>query len=211
VPRPDAGAASSHRERRLVLVAGVALGTGVLGATLAVRAGSATFSALGVVLACIWIVGAMLAGPPPRRGDLAPGASVVGAVVVGAAVFGVFVAAKAVSDHIPLLGHSAADVLGRAHNGSIGVVLVVALLNAVGEELFFRGALASALGPRRGDILAVLVYGAVTVATLNLALVVAAVALGSVLAAERRLSGGVLAPVVTHLAWSTLVILFLPR
>jgi CAAX protease family protein len=81
----------------------------------------------------------------------------------------------------------------------------------VREELFFRGALATALGPRRGDAFAVLVYGAVTVATLNLALVVAATVLGSMLAAERRLSGGVLAPVVTHLTWSTLVILFLPR
>ncbi len=198
--------------RRPVVAASVVLGTGVLGATLAVRAGSAAFFVLGVVLACIWIAGAVLGGPPPLRGDVpSVRVGVVGALLLGCALFGVFVAAKVASDHIPLLDHSAADVLGRAHDGSTGLVLVVALLNGVGEELFFRGVLPSVLTAKHADALAVLTYAAVTVATLNLALVVAALALGSVLAAERRLSGGVLAPVLTHLTWSTLVVLFLPH
>ncbi len=203
---------AAHSRADAAIAVAVVAGTAVLGATLAVRAGSIAFSALGIVLACIWIVGSVVAGPPPLRAATpAVVVNVVGALLLGGAIFGAFVAAKAVADHIPLLGHSAADVLGHARAGATGVVLFIALLNAVGEEMFFRGTLQSRLGPRRGELWAILIYAAVTIATLNLALVMAAVALGSVLAVERRLSGGVLAPVVTHLTWSTLVILFLPR
>lgn len=196
------------------LLATLAVGAAVLGATLAVRSGSAAFSALGVVLAATWIVGAVVAGGVawtrrPDRVDLR--VDVVGAVLLGVAVFAAFVGARFVADHLPLLGNSVDDILERAHAGSTGVVVCVALLNAIGEEMFFRGALQTALGARRGPLWAVVIYAAVTVATLNAALVVAALALGAVLAFERRMSGGVLAPVLTHLTWSALVILFLPR
>jgi hypothetical protein len=46
---------------------------------------------------------------------------------------------------------------------------------------------------------------------LNVALVAAAVVMGTVFMVERRITGAVVAPIVTHLSWSTLVILFLPR
>ena len=35
--------------------------------------------------------------------------------------------------------------------------------------------------------------------------------MGAVFSAERRATGGVLAPIVTHLTWSTLMLLLLPR
>ena len=50
-----------------------------------------------------------------------------------------------------------------------------------------------------------------TAATENIALVVAAAVMGTVLSLERISTRGVLAPIVTHLIWSTLMLLALPR
>jgi membrane protease YdiL (CAAX protease family) len=54
------------------------------------------------------------------------------------------------------------------------------------------------------------VYAVATVATGNPMLVFAAVTLGAVLGLQRRASGGVLAPVLTHICWSLVMILALP-
>ncbi len=48
-------------------------------------------------------------------------------------------------------------------------------------------------------------------ATLNLALVVAAVVMGAAFTAEREATRGVLAPIITHVTWSTLILFLLPR
>ena len=45
----------------------------------------------------------------------------------------------------------------------------------------------------------------------NAALVGAAVVTGVLLSLERRQSGGILASIVTHVVWSTLMLLALPR
>jgi len=50
-----------------------------------------------------------------------------------------------------------------------------------------------------------------TLATRNLALVAAAAVMGAVFAAEREATHGVLAPIVTHVTRSTVVLLLLPR
>src|SRR5450759_4740568 len=55
------------------------------------------------------------------------------------------------------------------------------------------------------------VYALVTAGTRNAALVLAAVVMGFIFARQRRVAGGLLAPVVTHLAWSLLMVLLLPR
>ena len=54
-------------------------------------------------------------------------------------------------------------------------------------------------------------YVIVTAATGNLALVIAAAVMGTVFSLERLSTRGVLAPMVTHLTWSTLMVLALPR
>jgi membrane protease YdiL (CAAX protease family) len=48
------------------------------------------------------------------------------------------------------------------------------------------------------------------VATGNLILVFAAIAVGLVLGLQRRATGGVLAPTITHVTWSLLMLLVLP-
>jgi membrane protease YdiL (CAAX protease family) len=84
-------------------------------------------------------------------------------------------------------------------------------VNGAAEEVFFRGALHSAFGGRDAARDATIVYVLVTVATLNLALIAAAAVMGTVFALERMSTRGVLAPILTHLTWSTLMLLALPR
>ncbi len=203
---------------QVVIATTLVVGTAVLGITLAVSSGSVAFYALGIVLAATWIVGAACAGPfrwSARERGIDLRIDVGLPIVLGAAVFGGFVVAKLLVDQIPYLADYVADVLARAHDGRSGVVLVVALFNGLAEEVFFRGVVQSAFAARFGTGPAVwwatLVYAAVTVATLNPALVVAALALGAILAVERRFVGGVLGPILTHVVWSTLIILLLPR
>ena len=125
--------------------------------------------------------------------------------------FLVFLAAYLVAQHLPGLSGALDSVLDRADAGSRAVVLSVALLNGIGEELFFRGAVYAAVGGRRRVLKTTVVYVAVTLATGNLALVAAAAVMGTLLGAERQASGSVVAPIATHLTWSTLMILLLPR
>ena len=54
------------------------------------------------------------------------------------------------------------------------------------------------------------IYAVVTIATGNPVLVFAALVMGLLFAAQRRASGGILAPMITHLTWSTVMVLTLP-
>ena len=78
------------------------------------------------------------------------------------------------------------------------------------EEVFFRGGLFAAIGRRHPVLISTAIYAVATVATRNPMLVFAAVTLGLVLALERRASGGILAPVITHVTWSLLMLFVLP-
>ncbi|MHA4926801.1 hypothetical protein, partial [Enterococcus faecium] len=54
------------------------------------------------------------------------------------------------------------------------------------------------------------VYTAATLPTRNPALVLAAGVMGTLFAFQRRASGGIQAPLLTHITWSTLMFRFLP-
>ena len=54
------------------------------------------------------------------------------------------------------------------------------------------------------------VYALSTSATRNPALVLAASVLGTVFALQRRATGGVQAPLLTHLTWAALTLRYLP-
>ena len=55
-----------------------------------------------------------------------------------------------------------------------------------------------------------LAYGVATMATGNVMLSFAAVLLGLVCGLERRASGGILGPILTHCTWSLAMLLVLP-
>ena len=85
------------------------------------------------------------------------------------------------------------------------------LVNGVAEEVFFRGgALRGDRPPAAGADLHRRSTPAATFATGNPMLVFAALTLGLVLALQRRASGGILAPIITHVTWSMLMLYLLP-
>jgi membrane protease YdiL (CAAX protease family) len=135
---------------------------------------------------------------------------VITPVVTGVAAFGAFYAAALVVRRIPLLDEAITSVLSYATRGTGPLVLTTALANAVAEEVFFRGALYAALTERRALPVSTAVYVTATAATRNPALVLASAVMGTLFAAQRRASGGVQAPILTHLTWSALMLRYLP-
>jgi membrane protease YdiL (CAAX protease family) len=197
--------------RRGVVVVTLLVGTAVLAGTLAAPSGSALFYSLGLLAAAVWIAGGLLAGSVPWRRDddarVRP-AEVTLPILLGSVLFGTFFAAKLVADHVPVLAHDVGSILARADTGPRLAVLVVALVNGLGEEVFFRGVLQSSF-ERHPLPWTTGIYTLVTLATLNLALVAAAVVMGTIFSLERRASRSILAPILTHLTWSALIVLFL--
>lgn len=196
------------------MAATLVVGTGLLAATLAVPEGSDLFTVLGLLVATAWIAGSLLSGPLPlgRRGGSATGPrEVAGPVVLGGLAYLGFLAAYLAAREVPGLGPALDSILGKADAGPLAIVLLVALVNGAAEEIFFRGALHSAFGGRTAARNATIVYVLVTVATLNVALVAAAAVMGTVFALERQSTRGILAPALTHLTWTSLMLLALPR
>ncbi len=185
----------------------------MLGATLAAPRGSRAFTLLGFLLAAIWVTGSVAAGPLhlSRSTDRTESPrSLLAAVVLGGLAFAAFLGASLVARHVPGLGGAIDSVLATADAGPTALVLAIAVVNAVAEERFFRGALPVALVGDHRAAVATAIYVLVTVATLNMALVVAAAAMGTVFMLERQATRAILAPTLTHITWSTLVLLALP-
>jgi membrane protease YdiL (CAAX protease family) len=186
----------------------------LLRSSFAARAGSARFYLLATSLAGTWTGGALGAGPIPWRGDswrtrpgIAAQTLIVVPVVTGAATTAVFYGAARVARRHRTLRRAIASVLRYADAGSTPLVVLIASGSGVAEELFFRGALWSGPRPLQTTTLA---YVASTAATGNPALVLAGLITSVVFGWQRDTTGGVLAPAVTHVTWSVLMLRYLP-
>ena len=192
---------------------GVVACTGVCGAVLlrlgiAARPGSVRFQVLTLAAAGVWTAGAVASGYPLRSGGRdAPGFLSVG---VGVAMFAAFCAAARVAGRIPVLNRAISGALRHAEAGPLPLVILTTCANAVGEELFFRGALYAALGPHHSVAGSTAAYTAAATATRNPALALAGAGMGALFAVQRRASGDVSASTLTHLTWSVLMVRFLP-
>jgi hypothetical protein len=131
-------------------------------------------------------------------------------VALGAGSFGCFYGAALVARRVPVLGAAITRVLRYAHQGSRPLVLTTTLANGVAEEVFFRGALYAAVGTRHPVLKSTAVYALATTSTRNPALVLASAAMGLLFGLQRRATGGIQAPVLTHLTWSVLMLRYLP-
>jgi membrane protease YdiL (CAAX protease family) len=165
-------------------------------------------------LAGTWAAGALSSGPLPlgtaQGQDGAQRRPVVMPVLTGACAFGLFYGAARLARRIPRLNRAIGSVLRYADDGSTPLVLLTASANAVAEELFFRGALWAVVQDSHPLAKTTLAYAATTATTRNPALVLAGTATSVLFGLQRRTSGGILAPALTHLTWSLLMLRYLP-
>jgi uncharacterized protein len=203
---------NSHRRGRMTVAVTLVMGTTLLATTLRAPSGSTTFFTMGFLVAGTWILGSVISGPIHL--DAIPSSRLaisLHGLALGMIAFLGFLAAYLVGQRLPLISSALHNILAKADAGPAALVLVVALVNGLGEELFFRGALFDVLGSRNPIAASVIIYMAVTATTGNVALVLAAGVMGIILSLQRARTGGILAPTMTHLCWSTLMLLAFPR
>jgi uncharacterized protein len=213
VPRDHRETPAQLRRRQLVTLAFVVLGGAVLGFSLRIQPGSAWFYPATFGLALVWTIGAFASGPLHLGREVHPSGHhirpVVAPILVGLGLAVVFVAGALVVRQIDFLDAYVRSVTAYADQGSAGLLVLVTVVNGVAEELFFRGAVYAAV-TRHPVPLTTLAYTVATLATGNLMLGFAAALLGTVVGLQRRASGGILAPILTHVTWSLSMLFALP-
>jgi len=203
---------AAFRRRRIVVAVVTVIGATLLGVSLAVRPANPAFYPLTGTLAATWAIGGFASGPlhlgrEPRTKSPRP---VVIPILLGLAAAAFFTVGSLAVRQIPPLYWLVESVLAHARFGSLPLVALVTLLNGIAEEIFFRGALFAAIGVRQPVLISTAIYGLATLATGNFMLVFAAVTLGLILGLQRRATGGILAPILTHITWSMTMLFVLP-
>ena len=212
VQHPDPPGARTRR--RVVSALTLVAGSVVLAGALRIEPGDPLFYTAALVLAAVWGVGAVASGPlhfgrgHTRNGqrDARP---VVQSLALGMLLLFVFLAGALVVGRVEVLRQPVDALLDHARFGSLPVVLAITVVNGIVEELYFRGALYAAL-PAHAVAVTTVLYALTTVGSGVPLLVLAAVAIGLVTALQRRVTGGILGPVITHVTWSTGMLLLLP-
>lgn len=216
VPRDHTEPDWAFRRRRIVVAVTLVVGAAVLGWAVRIEPGDSLFYVATLVLAGVWAAGAFLSGPlhlghaRTRSGEL-PGRAVVQSLALGTLLLVVFLAGSVVVARIPFLRTPVEDLLAHAQAGSVTLVAIITAVNGISEELYFRGALYAGVGRRHAVLITTTVYALVCATSGIPLLVLAAVVLGLVVGLQRRVTGGILGPVVTHLTWSLGMLLLLPR
>lgn len=200
------------RRRRVVCVVTMLIGAAVLAVSLRIEPGDVLFYPATFALAAVWVVGSLASGPlhlgRVARGDRRR-RPVLGPILLGLGLAAVFVGGALIVRELPMLGDQVRSVLSFAQEGPWPVLLVITLVNGIAEEMFFRGAVYEA-APRYPIAVAALANVAVVAASGNLMLTFAAALLAVVVGLQRRATGGLLAPVLTHLTWSSAMLFALP-
>lgn len=215
---PAPGAVRTERggvRRRVVVAITLVLGGLGLWWALRIEPGDPAFYGATLALAALWAVGALASGPlhlgrsATRSGD-APGRAVVQSLALGALLLGIFLLGAVAVARVPWLAENVRDLLAHAGEGRWWIVLVVTALNGVAEEVFFRGAVYAALPSRIAVPGSAVLYALSTVGSGVPLLTFAALVLGTITALQRRVTGGVLGPIITHVLWSGGMLLLLP-
>jgi membrane protease YdiL (CAAX protease family) len=209
-PRDHRESDAAFRHRRRVVTGTAAVGSLVLNRTFAQRPDSPAFYAHTAAAAATWVAGGLASGqlhlgrqPDLRRPVAAP-------LLTGAAAFGGLYAAGVLAKRVPFLEQHVQRVLTFAEQGSRLPVYLTTIGNGLAEEVFFRGGVYASVPEPHQVAVTTAAYTLATVPTKNPALVLAAAGMGTLLALQRRASGGIQAPMITHATWSALVLRFLP-
>lgn len=210
---PHEEARSTVRRRRIVVGVVLVIGAVLLGFSLTRQPGDTAFYWLTLALAAVWALGAWASGPLHlghirfRARSRRP---IVLGIAIGLLVGAAFIVGALVAREIAPVRDYIVAVLEFANYGPILLVVLITVINGVAEEMFFRGALYSALGRFHPVMVSTLVYAIAVSAAGNPMLGFAGIILGGVCAYERRVTGGVLAPMLTHFFWGLAMVLALP-
>lgn len=215
VERAHAESPEALVQRRWISSVTLAVGSFMMAWTLRLAPGAIEFYAASLALATTWIVGGTLSGrlylgQSNTRSGGQSGRGVLHAVILGLILLAVFLGGAVLVAPVPYLRAPLLALLSHADAGMLPVVALITALTSVGEELFFRGALYAAVGGRQALLVTTLVYALATIPTGQPLLVIAAGIVGWVTGLQRRATGGVLAPLLTHLVWSMGLLLLLP-
>jgi CAAX protease family protein len=205
---------TGHDRRRYAVLGSLAMGVVMLKAAFAAPENSPAFYLCGFAAAAVWLAGGVLGGPVRagwQRGESGHRRPIVGPFLAGGVAFAMFAVAVFAARHLPLLSGAVDVIRGKADVAPIVLVVPLAVVSAVAEEVFFRGAVVDALPARHAAAGATVIYVAVTTVTGNAAMVVAAAVMGPLFMLERSSTRGVLAPAITHVTWSTLMVFALTR
>jgi uncharacterized protein len=212
-PVPHHEPPSVIRRRRIIVAVVLVIGAALLGYSLTRQPGDTSFYWLTLALAGVWASGALISGPLHlgcirfRGRNQRP---VISGTVVGLVLGAIFVVGGLIAREIPGVREYITRVLEFADYGPLVLVTFITVVNGIAEEMFFRGALYTALGTTYPAVISTALYVITTTATGNPMLGFAAVILGAVCAWERRITGGVLAPILTHFFWGLVMVLALP-
>lgn len=200
--------------RKFVVTVVLLIGAALLGYSLSRPPGDNSFVWLTLALAGVWAVGAFASGPVHMGHIRFRGRNqrpVITGVTVGLVLGAAFVVGGLVARQIPGVNEYIKAVLEYSNSGPLALIVFITVINGVAEEMFFRGALYSALAKYRPVVVSTVLYVIATAATTgNPMLGFAAIILGTVCALLRRATGGVLAPMLTHFVWGLVLVLALP-
>lgn len=216
VPRDHTEPDSAFRRRRVVVAVTLVIGAATTGYAIHIEPGDSLFYVATLVLAGVWTAGAFLSGPlhlgrgRTRTGTLSSRA-VVQSLALGTLLLAVFLAGSVVVARIPVLRTPVDQLLDHAQAGSLTLVAILTAINGISEELYFRGALYAAVGRRHAVLITTFVYASVCATSGIPLLVLAAAILGLVVGLQRRVTGGILGPIITHLVWSLGMLFLLPQ
>ncbi len=215
VPRDHSETPEQLVQRRWVSAVTLAIASFLMAWTLRISPGDPALYAITLALGTTWVVGALMSGKlylgsaNDRRGGQ-DSRAIVQPLLVGLLLVVLFLAGAVIVAAIPALREPLLDLMAHARLSILPVMVGLLFLNAVAAELFFRGGLYAATGGQHAVLITTFVFALSTVATGIPTLVVGAAVLGAVVGLQRRVTGGVLAPIITHLTWLTGMVFLLP-
>lgn len=216
VTRDHLDTPAQWRRRQIVVAITLVLGAVTLGRALAVQPGDPLFYPATLAVAGIWAAGAFASGKlhlgrAHTRTGTEGGRAVLQGFLLGALLLAIFCAGALVVGRIPVLREPVENLLDHARFGSLAVVAMITAVNGIAEELFFRGAVYAAIPKRFNLVGSTMLYALSTVLSGVPLLTFAAASLGLLTGAQRRVTGGVLGPIVSHLTWSLGMLFLLPH
>ena len=213
VERDQRDTDAQWRRRRVVAALTLIAGAIGLAASLRMSRDSPLFPLAALGVAAIWAGGAFASGRL-HLGRIAIGDElrrpVIQPILAGLALAAIFIGGAYVTRLIPPLAEQARSVLEFAQYGSLLALTVTTALSGIAEEIFFRGALYAAVKDGWQVWVTTVLYAVATALTGNVMLAFAAVVLGVVTARQRWSTGGILAPILTHITWSMCMLHVLP-